>query len=376
MLFETKPTASSPGQISRHTRSGFICVLAAIMMVFLLAMVAFAVDIGYLCVVKTQTQAVADAAALAGARGLATSTAQVQANAIACAKLNTANGKVVNLVNSNIVVGTWNPTTLTFTAASGSSTNNAVQVTVPLTASNGNPVSLFFARALGDTSANVSSTSIAGGGRWDVVIAIDRTSSFQDDLSTAVSGIQNVLTAMNTYSPQSYLGVTTFNGKSYTNAAMQQVGTNYSTLQADIAAIQDCAFGGPACSGSDLAAGMAGGIALFSSSGYSPPSGTRKAIIFVSDGAANVTSQCVNSMLNDTQDNALAASEAAAAYSSKGISVFSLLYYHGSDNSTDINAMKALIQGQGTYIQEADPSLLAGDLQSIYTNNLGMQLLQ
>ncbi len=346
------------------------------MLVFLMAMVAFAVDVGYLCVVKSQTQAVADAAALAGGRGLSVSTAQAQANAIACAKLNTANGKVVTLTNSNIVVGTWNTSTQTFTASSGSGTANACQVTVPLTATNGNPVSLFFAQVLGDKTANVSSTAIAGGGRWDVVITIDRTASFETDLATAVSGIQNVLTAMNTYSPTSYLGVTTFNGQSYTNAAMQPVGTNFSTLKAAIAAIQDCQDGGPACSGSDLAAGMAGGIALFSSSGYSPPSGTRQAVIFVSDGAANVTNKCLNSSLSDTQDNTLTATEAAAAYSSKGISIFSLLYYHGSDSSTDTNAMKALIQGQGTFLQETDPSLLAGDLQSIYTNNLGMQILQ
>jgi hypothetical protein len=209
-----------------------------------------------------------------------------------------------------------------------------------------------------------------------VVIVIDRSSSFSGDLSTGVSGIQDILTEMNQLTPTSWLGVVSFDGVAYTNAALQPVGTNYSILQSDIAAIQDCAVGGPPCSGSDLAEGMAAGIALFSQSNYSPTLGTRKAIIFVSDGAANVTSQCVNSKLSDTQDNTLAATEASNAWTNSGISVFSLLYYHGSDNQTDINAMEALVQGQGTYLQEATGSQLETDLKTIFQNNLSMSLVQ
>ena len=131
------------------SRRGAIAVLAAFMMIFLLTMVAFAVDIGYLCVVQTQAQAVADAAAMAAANGLLTGTAT--ANAQACAQLNTANAQPVTLQNSDVVLGTWNATTQTFTALTGSSTSgaNAVQVTVNLTAANGNPVNMFFANVLG-----------------------------------------------------------------------------------------------------------------------------------------------------------------------------------------------------------------------------------
>ena len=200
--------------------------------------------------------------------------------------------------------------------------------------------------------------------------------SFEADLSNAVSGIQNVLTSLNQYSPSSNLGIVTFDGQGYINASLQPVGTNYSSLQSTINSIVDCADGGPPCSGSDLAAGMATGISLFSASGYSPPAGTRKAIIFVSDGAANVTSKCVNSSLTDAQDNSLAASEANNAYTSQNISVFSVLYYHGSDTQTDVNAMQALIQGQGVFINEPTATQLPTDLQSIITNNLSMQLSQ
>src|SRR5262245_58922245 len=51
-------------------RRGAIAPFAALMMVFLVGMVAFAVDIGWLAVTKAELQNAADAAALAGAHPL------------------------------------------------------------------------------------------------------------------------------------------------------------------------------------------------------------------------------------------------------------------------------------------------------------------
>lgn len=356
-------------------RRGTVSVLSAFLLVVMLTMAAFAIDIGNLCRVETEAQAVADAAALAGARGLPSGSSTAQTDAINCAALNKANSHAVSLTTSNVVTGTWNPTAGTFTATT---TNpNAVQVRVPLTSANGNPVSMFFAKVLGISSANVNASATACAGRWDVVVVIDRSGSFEQDLSTAASGIQNVLTSLNQYSPSSYMGVVSFGGVAYTNASMQQVGTNYSALQSAINGIVDCSDGGPPCSGSDLAAGMAAGIALFSSPGYSPPAGTRQAVIFVSDGAASITSKSdPNYGLSDTQDNTLAATEASNAWTNNGISVFSVLYYHGSDTQTDVNAMQALAQGQGTFINEPTATDLPTDLQSIIVNNLSMALVK
>jgi Flp pilus assembly protein TadG len=351
-----------------------ITVLAVLLLTITLAMVAFSVGMGNLCWVDTQTQAVADAAALAGARGLSSGQSQVQSLAIACAKLNTANGKPVVLQNSNIVVGVWTPSTRTFTATTTSP--NACKVTVPLSAVGGNAVQLMFGSVVGDTGANVSSSAIAGAGRWDVVLCCDRTSSFAADLAQATAGMQTILSDLNTYSPTSNLGVVTFNGVAYTNASLQPVGTNYTALKTAIGNIVDCSVGGPPCSGSDLAAGMQQAIALFSAAGYSPPVGTRKAVIFISDGAANIGSGCLNKTLSDDQDNALAATEAKNAWTNNGISVYSLLYFHGSDSSTDTNAMNALIQGQGTFVQEPNAAQLTADIQSMLMNNMSMQLVQ
>ncbi|MGO9915820.1 MAG: vWA domain-containing protein [Isosphaeraceae bacterium] len=362
-----------PSRGSR-SRRGVITVLAVFLMTMTLAMVAFSVGMANLCWVDTQTQATADAAALAGARGLTVSQSQVQSLAIAAAKLNTCNGQSVVLQDSNIATGVWAPSTRTFTATTTSP--NACKVTVPLTAAGSNAVKLMFGSVVGDTGANVSSTAIAGAGRWDIVLCCDRTSSFSEDLSQATAGMHAVLSDLNAYTPLSNLGVVTFNGVAYTNASLQAVGTNYSTLNTAINNIVDCSSGGPPCSGSDLAAGMAGAIALFSASGYSPPVGTRQAVIFISDGAANMGSGCLNKSLSDTQDNTLAATEASNAWTNKGISVYSLLYFHGSDSTTDTNAMQALAQGTGNFVQEPSAAQLTTDIQSMLMNNLSMQLVQ
>ena len=297
---------------------------------------------------------------------------QVQSLATACAQQNTLNGQNAALPNSNIVVGAWSTTARTFTVLTGTGLSQANACQVNITSS---PATVF-ARVFGVHSLTTGATATAGAGRWDVVLCCDRTASFATDLSQALAGMQTVLSDMNQYTPTSFLGIVTFNGIGYTNAPLQAVGANFSTLQTAINAIQDCQSGGPPCSGSDLAAGMATAVSLFSAAGYNPPLGTRKAIIFISDGAANMGSQCANSSLSDDQDNALAATEADHACTASGISVFSLLYYHGSDSQTDIDAMEAMVQGQGQYIQEPDPTQLTSDIQSMLINNLSMQLVQ
>src|SRR5436853_634411 len=56
----------------RNQRRGAVAVLVAVLMIPLFAMVAFAIDIGYVAHVKSELQKAADAAALAGAAKLMT----------------------------------------------------------------------------------------------------------------------------------------------------------------------------------------------------------------------------------------------------------------------------------------------------------------
>ncbi len=67
-----------------QNRRGAIIVLAAVMMSIMLMFVAFAVDLSYMALTKTQLQAAADASALAGAMELSGTAdpATVRANAL------------------------------------------------------------------------------------------------------------------------------------------------------------------------------------------------------------------------------------------------------------------------------------------------------
>src|SRR5438034_8368672 len=61
-----------------RARRGVIAPLAAIFMVLMIGMVAFAIDVGYMTLVRTELQSAADAAASAGAAALLTSPADAK----------------------------------------------------------------------------------------------------------------------------------------------------------------------------------------------------------------------------------------------------------------------------------------------------------
>jgi Flp pilus assembly protein TadG/formylmethanofuran dehydrogenase subunit C len=144
--------------VLQHDRRGSIVVLAAILLVPLLCMVAFAIDIGYIVHVDTELQRTADACALAAVRAMPeTSKATAVAQAVAVSNYGTAGP---DLEVSDVTYGDWDRETGTFsTAQSGNA--NAVQVTVRRTAARGNPLSLFFAPILGVDQADVTATAIA-----------------------------------------------------------------------------------------------------------------------------------------------------------------------------------------------------------------------
>ena len=99
----------------RQRRRGAIAVLAAVFLVVLIGMIAFAVDIGYLGVVNTQLQAAADSAALAAAGSSNQSQSGMVTVAQQFANANQAAGRPIQLNSSDIQFGTWNATSCTFT---------------------------------------------------------------------------------------------------------------------------------------------------------------------------------------------------------------------------------------------------------------------
>lgn len=164
----------------RQQRKGAVLILSALLLIVVAACVGFAIDVGYLCLVRTQAQACADAAALAAAWEMAKDDrmqgdlsgiyAAARSKAAQYAALNKVNNSspILNANQSNdphgqIVFGLLaDPTNrdqpLSFLDPDS---YNAVVVRVECTQEGNNAVPLFFARVLGFTAADVAAEATA-----------------------------------------------------------------------------------------------------------------------------------------------------------------------------------------------------------------------
>lgn len=151
-------------QARNSRRRGAIVVLALILLVVVLAFVAFAVDIGLIVTTKAELQNCADSAAIAGARGLLDSPESAESRAEYFAERNSSAGEPVEFSpNEDLEFGVWDSTSRTFTAlAAGSESEaTAVRITTRRSSARNNALPLFFARLFGRNSANVSAIAIA-----------------------------------------------------------------------------------------------------------------------------------------------------------------------------------------------------------------------
>jgi Flp pilus assembly protein TadG len=162
-------------------RAGAVVPLVALMLVFLLGMVAFAVDLGYIAVVQKELQNAADAAAMAGTsqlldrnelKGSPNQSAAV-ANARAAAQAfssKNAGGGVALLVDGNssndtggdLVCGRIaNPRDLTSTIDTTASKYNSVQARVRRSSAKNGSLQLFFGPVLGKSTQDLSAKATA-----------------------------------------------------------------------------------------------------------------------------------------------------------------------------------------------------------------------
>lgn len=156
---------------SRRLRRGSVAPLVAVTVPVMIGFVALSVDYGYVAVTKAQLQNAADAAALAGATayfsnaGMRMSTGELtplaRSRAKAISVLNEADGAGVVLGDTDILLGQHD-----YQNRSGALMPeepwNAVHVIARKTDTSLNgPVSLFFARIFGKTTANVTTQARA-----------------------------------------------------------------------------------------------------------------------------------------------------------------------------------------------------------------------
>lgn len=160
----------------KERRRGAVVILVALMLVVLMAMVSFAIDVGYVANVQTQLQRAADSAALAGA-------AEMNRNGISAARtraqqigqLNSSSGTTITIPDGNVEFGVWDLTARTFTPSAAGQGGNAVRVTITQSPN------LFFARAMGFNSTQITGQAIAIATPRDICFVIDLSGSMNDD---------------------------------------------------------------------------------------------------------------------------------------------------------------------------------------------------
>ncbi|MGW8257242.1 MAG: TadG family pilus assembly protein [Thermoguttaceae bacterium] len=161
-----------------YNRRAAVLVLSAVLMVALFAFVAFAIDLGYLVLSRTELQNAADAAALAACAYIpmdvdqATNAAETFANSAKVAGKNVENQSV------NVEYGTWDLAYRRFTAGTP---GNAVRVTVERTGAKGGQIPLFFARIFGMQGQNISAHAVAMTNPRDIAFVVDLSGSMNDD---------------------------------------------------------------------------------------------------------------------------------------------------------------------------------------------------
>ncbi len=159
----------------REPRRGSALILAALALIPLIAIVAFAVDWGRICVTKAELQRAADSAAMAAAWELlearspdsrmspATAIVEAQRAAMEYSAMNTALGKPIILQREDIEIGYLaNPTQpggeLDMTRPE---LFNAVRVHVRRDAGSNGAIPMFFARIIGKDDADSGATATA-----------------------------------------------------------------------------------------------------------------------------------------------------------------------------------------------------------------------
>ena len=157
---------SSRRNFCRHDRAGAVVVLMALLMIPMLAMVAFAVDYGYLLKVETDLQRCADMAALAAVQDLVPADDGTQDLDVCRAAVRTyveSNfDPSFQVLDSDIEIGRYDPATIyTNVTLLNDGIFDAIRVTVRRDGQANGQVPLLFARALGINDSPVTATACA-----------------------------------------------------------------------------------------------------------------------------------------------------------------------------------------------------------------------
>jgi hypothetical protein len=173
-------------------RRGNVLVLSALLMIFMMAMVAFATDVGYICLMRGELQRAVDAAALAGAAELQFGVEEAQAKAKEYLVRNPV-GSSIPVTSENwslagaledfdehhaagltLEAGTWDPVARTFTPTNELPSSLYVRMEY-------SNLPFFFGRVLGHDTFTVRGESTAMFQPREMMVVLDYSASMNDD---------------------------------------------------------------------------------------------------------------------------------------------------------------------------------------------------
>jgi len=172
----------------RNDRKAAMLVLIAVCLPLCVIMAAFAVDVAWMQLVRTELRTATDAAARAGAKELSLSqtTAAAVNRAKQVALRNRVAGDPMLLANADIEIGKGQQATATsrFKFTPGGTRPNAVRITGQRTqGSAAGPVNLLFAGVLGIRQFEPSETATSTQLDRDICLVVDRSGSMMERLS-------------------------------------------------------------------------------------------------------------------------------------------------------------------------------------------------
>jgi len=159
---------------SLRSRKGAVVVLAALFMILMVGMLAFAIDVGYMYNSRAEAQRAADAAAYAGAGALGEGPAAAEDVARRFAKANSVGGRTVADGNIQIELGQWNTQTRQHVLSGQLATSVRAVVRQP-------SQPLFFGPLLGRSNFDTQAEAIATYSPRDIVVVLDYSASMNDD---------------------------------------------------------------------------------------------------------------------------------------------------------------------------------------------------
>jgi hypothetical protein len=211
------------------------------------------------------------------------------------------------------------------------------------------------------------------------VIAQDISASFKNSIANAQQADKALLNCLQqNASSSSRLGLSMFTSYTTDKPVLTPVidpktgVNNLNALTNDISSFGDCGTTGmPACSGTNIAAGISDAVAQFSSQSYtsSVTPGSKQNIIIVTDGEPN---SCGKNQSCSTSQAEAAATTAANAAAAKNFDVSTIYFCSSGCTTSAKNYLASLKRGNGFALVAPTANDIATAMQAVCQMSQGL----